>query len=279
MENSFMKKIVLIFGFLLSPVFAVADVADPLGLSEYMYIHDPSVGCGPSMNCDAQAGTHRLTNLEADRYRQLGFILPNGDVAPQVTGFAHMPLPLPTASKHDGKSVTNNHPDVASANANPDAQATPVRRADQGTSLTTGHGRARLSHRPLPTTTQIANQTGTLPTGHPDSQGTIQVRPTNMPDNPTHEQIMHMKHDIKHIENTVGKALNLSLSAYAVAELPQATNGRSSFSMGVAANDGKTAEAVGYSTNFGQKLEYTIKVSVSHSGSENAGGAGFSYQW
>ena len=84
---------------------------------------------------------------------------------------------------------------------------------------------------------------------------------------------------IQHLERSVGKALDLSLSAYAVAELPQATEGRSGVSIGLAANGGKNAEAIGFSSNFGKKHEYTIKINLTHSGHEDAVGAGLGWQW
>ncbi|MDX2464911.1 MAG: YadA C-terminal domain-containing protein [Porticoccus sp.] len=88
-----------------------------------------------------------------------------------------------------------------------------------------------------------------------------------------------MQNNIAHIERQVAKALDLSLSAYAVAELPQATEERSSVNVGLASADGKTGAAVGYSNNFGANHEYTIKINMSHAGHQNAGGAGFGYQW
>lgn len=123
---------------------------------------------------------------------------------------------------------------------------------------------------PQSTPTQVTSNT---------SKGTVTARPTNMPVNPTKNEIIHMQQDIQHIERKVSRALELSLSAYAVAELPQATEGRSSLSLGMAGADGESGEALGYSSNFGHKHEYTINVSVSHSGLENSAGAGFSYQW
>jgi len=123
------------------------------------------------------------------------------------------------------------------------------------------------------------------------SKGTVTVRPTShphpkLPANATkddlkaiHEETRHIKQDLAHIERKISKALDLSLSAYAVSELPQATEGRSGVSVSMAAANGKTAEAIGFSSNFGDKHEYTVKISVSHSGSQEAAGAGFSYQW
>lgn len=79
-----------------------------------------------------------------------------------------------------------------------------------------------------------------------------------------------MQNNIAHVERLVAKALDLSLSAYAVAELPQATEGHSGISVGLSSADGKIGEAVGYSSNFGDKHEYTIKISLSHAGHQAA---------
>jgi hypothetical protein len=124
----------------------------------------------------------------------------------------------------------------------------------------------------------------------PTPKGTVTARPTaghpKLPANPTqdqvnlwHKDVLHMQQDISHIEKQVAQALDLSLSAYAVAELPQATEGRSGVSIGMASAGGKVGEAVGFSSNFGDEHEYTIKISVSHAGEENAAGFGASYQW
>lgn len=119
----------------------------------------------------------------------------------------------------------------------------------------------------------------TKPASRKRAKGTVTARPTTMPADPSREEIIHMQHDIQHIERTVGKALDLSLSAYAVAELPQATEGRSGVSLGLSSANGKVGEALGYSANFGDEHEYTIKISVSHAGEENAAGVGIGYQW
>jgi len=186
----------------------------------------------------------RMTNHEVDLFRRSGAILPDGSFSAD-TNMLHY---------------------------RPQAQGS-------GTTASSSTSPVKLQKKPLPTSQQIAQQTGTKHASHPDSKGTISVRPTNFPDNPTRDDIVRMQQHIQHIERTVGKALDLSLSAYAVAELPQATEGRSGVSIGMAANDGKAAEAVGFSSNFGDKHEYTIKISLSHSGHEDAIGAGFGWQW
>lgn len=186
----------------------------------------------------------RLTNHEVEHLRATGAILPDGSISKESNMLHHHALA-------QGAQVTDSTPSSP----------------------------AKIQQRPLPTSQQVAQQTGTKPVGHPDSNGTIHVRPTQFPDQPSREDILHMQRDIQHIERTVGKALDLSLSAYAVAELPQATNGRSGVSVGMSTADGHVAEAIGYSSNFGQQHEYTIKIGVSHAGSEDAAGAGFSYEW
>ena len=42
---------------------------------------------------------------------------------------------------------------------------------------------------------------------------------------------------------------------------------------------GQTAEAIGFSSNFGDQHQYTVKISLSHAGHEDAVGAGFNWQW
>lgn len=185
----------------------------------------------------------RLTNHEVDLFQGTGAILPDGSISAESNMLHHA-----------------------------QTQGAPI-----GTSSASSP--AKIQQKPLPSSQQIAQQTDTKPADHPDSKGTIHVRPTNFPNQPTHEDILHMQRDIQHIENTVGKALDLSLSAYAVAELPQATEGRSGISLGMSSADGKFGEAIGFSSNFGDKHEYTIKISISHAGSEDAAGAGFNYQW
>ncbi len=93
------------------------------------------------------------------------------------------------------------------------------------------------------------------------------------------DEVQQMQHDIAHNRRQADRALDLSLSALAVAELPQATDGRSGLGLGLSSAGGQIGEALGFSSNFGQQNEYTIKLSVSHSGSETAAGVGASYQW
>jgi hypothetical protein len=188
-------------------------------------------------------GWRRLTNYEVNQFQGSGAILPDGSIDVDSTSI-----------KYDSQS------------SGPKPQPTT-------------HASPQLAKKPLPTSKHIAKQTKTKHVGHPDSKGGIQVRPKQFPASPTKEDIIHMQQDIQHIERTVGKALDLSLSAYAVAELPQATEGRSGVSLGLASADGKTGEAIGFSSNFGDLHEYTIKISISHAGSQEAAGVGASYQW
>lgn len=154
----------------------------------------------------------------------------------------------------------------------------------------TPKGAQAVVRKPLPTPAQVARQTGTVASTHPNSKGTVTVRPTaphpkisanasQAEINQMHKDVAMMQNNIAHVEKQVAKALDLSLSAYAVAELPQATGGRSSINVGLAASDGKIAEAIGYSKNWGANHEYTIKINLSHAGHQSAGGFGFGYQW
>ena len=137
----------------------------------------------------------------------------------------------------------------------------------------------KIVKKPKPSSHEVARITKTKHSTHKASKGTIHVRPANFPANPTRNEIVKMQQHIQHVERTIGKALDLSLSAYAVAELPQATEGRSGISVGFSGSEGKTGTAVGYSSNFGDKHEYTIKISLSHAGHTDAMGAGFGWQW
>jgi hypothetical protein len=172
-------------------------------------------------------------------------------------------------------------PDPKSPPANPNVKTPPLAATSKTPtgSKDSKKKHPQLKHKPKPSSRDIAKDTKTKHNEHPKSKGTIEVRPTNFPDNPTRDEIVQMQQHIQHIERTVGKALDLSLSAYAVAELPQATEGRSGLSVGAASAGGGTAEALGFSSNFGDSHEYTIKISLSHAGHQDAVGAGASWQW
>lgn len=243
---------------------AHAENKDPMGLSDYVILE-----FGP----DRKYHERRMTNHEVDMFRAVGEILPDGSVKQhneEDGGFgvgshaAYKPLqpttssnsaPIPKHSKYmkehkDKKAIAHYSPDIH-----------------------------KISKKPKPSHHEIANKTKTKHPEHKESKGTIRVRPTNFPENPSHEDIVRMQRHIQHIERTVGKAMDLSVSAYAVAELPQATEGRSGISVGYAESGGKPGVAVGYSSNFGDKHEYTIKISLSHAGHTDAVGAGFGWQW
>lgn len=237
-----MKKLLSIAGVIIT-LLSTNSYADPMGLSNYMVREQTADG---STWVD-----RRLTNHEVAGLRAVGEILPDGSIKQHSD-----------AGYGGGSQLTY----------------TPSQ-ANNKTTVKPQSKSRKIVKKPLPTKHEIATVTKTKPSGHAQSKGTIHVRPTNFPDNPTEKDIVRMQQHIQHIERTVGKALDLSLSAYAVAELPQATEGRSGVSFGFAANDGKTAEAVGYSSNFGDKHEYTVKISLSHSGHEDAVGGGFGWQW
>ena len=246
-----MNRIAIISMLLFFSSHAFCQDSDPMGLSNYI-INEPST--------DRQTWTpRRLTNHEVSQFQQSGAIHADGSIDQDSTNVYTGNLPPPPVSSPPppGTSV---EPPIGSPP--PVASGTP-----------------QIIHKPLPTSKHVAKQTGTKHIDHPESKGTIHVRPAQFPDNPSRNEIVHMQQDIQHIERTVGRALDLSLSAYAVAELPQATEGRSSINFGVSAADGRSAEAIGYSSNFGDNHEYTIKVSVSHASEENAAGAGIGYQW
>lgn len=235
-----MKKMLVI---LMGALFSLSAYAnDPMGLSEYT-IHE--------ITPDRQSYIERrLTNHEVWLFQQTGVILPDGSLSEETNMLEKKPL------NSKPPKVDVKEPSTAQASTQP-----------------------IIKKKPLPTSGQIATQTNTKPASHPESKGTVHVRPTTMPKNPSRDDIVRMQQHIQHIERRVAKALDLSLSAYAVAELPQATEGRSSVSFGAAAADGESAVAAGYSSNFGAKHEYTVKISLSHAGHEEAVGAGIGYQW
>ncbi len=77
------------------------------------------------------------------------------------------------------------------------------------------------------------------------------MRPTNFPSNPTRDEVHRMQQHIQSLERKIGKALDLSLSAYAVAEIPQATHGRTCIGGGTVVSEEVSALAIGASKNFG----------------------------
>lgn len=237
-----MKVILLATLLSFIPTLSSAGHPDPMGLSDYVITERNNVPHQKGVT-GIYHQDRRLTNHEVDLFKGTGLILADGSINPNGNMIHYQPAQASSSQQ-------------------------PV-----------DPNKISIKNKPLPTSKQIAKQTGTKHIGHPLSNGTVHVRPTKMPANPSRDDIVRMQHHIQHIERQVARALDLSLSAYAVAELPQATDGRSSVSFGVAANNGQVAEAVGYSSNFGAKHEYTIKVNLTHSGSENAVGAGVSYQW
>lgn len=257
-------RLAIILCFLIASV-THAQSSDPMGLSDYVILE-----FGP----DRKYHERRMTNHEVDMFRAVGEILPDGSVKyhnkfddresgignnveykPSQPKTSPNSNPVPKHSKYmkahkDKKAIAHFSPDIH-----------------------------KIQQKQKPSHHAIAKQTNTKHPKHKESKGTIRVRPASMPNNPSHEDIVRMQQHIQHIERTIAKALDLSLSAYAVAELPQATEGRSSVSVGFSNSDGKSGAAVGYSSNFGGKHEYTVKVSLSHAGHTDSVGAGFGWQW
>jgi len=246
---------------------AYAENGDPMGLSDYVV---------QELGSDGTWHDRRMTNYEVDMFRAVGEILPDGsvlihpdsDADPTIgdaTQITRKPLPSPISASNKAPSPKHSaymkdHKDKkAIAHYSPDIH--------------------KIIKKPKPSHHDIARKTKTKHKDHPQSKGSVEVRPTNFPKNPTRDDIARMQRHIQHIERTVGKALDLSLSAYAVAELPQATEGRSGISVGFSGAEGKAGAAVGYSSNFGDNHEYTIKISLSHAGHTDAVGAGFGWQW
>ncbi len=274
-----MKKVLFVVMVILFSLSVHADVKDPMGLSEYVILepghYDPHAGSysgNTTIRQDANGQywhERRLTNHEVEIFEKTGFINSDGSIDTSKTDQLFL-KPIQPVTQQAIKPTDNKQ--MKSHNQASQKQAvkqTPVKHS----------AHSRISKKPLPTSHQIASKTKTKHASHPKSKGTVHVRPTNMPKNPSRDDIVRMQQHIQHIERQVAKALDLSLSAYAVAELPQATEGRSSVSFGAAAADGESAVAAGYSSNFGAKHEYTVKISLSHAGHEEAVGAGIGYQW
>ena len=238
---------------------ASAQTADPMGLSQYVVRENYSPSTGMTDSDSHAVQFRRLTNHEVGLFRQTGFINKDGSVSPDANALKRDPLPTtkPPAATQKGSKQNKGKGSLKHV-----PQDKPV-----------------IQKKPLPDHKDVATQTKTKHKDHPQSKGNIEVRPTNFPENPTRDEIVQMQQHIQHIERTVGKALDLSLSAYAVAELPQATQGRSGLSVGTASAGGETAEALGFSSNFGDDHQYTIKISLSHAGHQDAVGAGASWQW
>ena len=254
-----MRKVVSIFIALFISLSALAQTADPMGLSDYVVfeVYSPTTG-----KYDEHAHTtheRRLTNHEVDRFVALGFIDKDGAVSPLSNTLKREPLPP-----------------VQPISA---TQKTSKLNKSKGSLKHVPQKKPTIKKKPLPNHKAIAKQTKTRHRDHPESRGTVEVRPKNFPKNPTRDEIVKMQQHIQHIERTVGKALDLSLSAYAVAELPQATQGRSGISVGFSSSGGQTGAAIGLSSNFGDTHEYTVKTSLSHAGHTDAMGAGFGWQW
>ena len=74
----------------------------------------------------------------------------------------------------------------------------------------------KIVSKPKPTPQQIAKRTKTKHVGHKGSKGTVHVRPTTFPSNPTRDEIHTMQQHIQSLERKIGKAMDLSLSAYVV---------------------------------------------------------------
>ena len=262
-----MKQLITLIFLTFFSTAVYSDTTDPMGLSDYVV---------QELHSDGRWHDRRMTNHEVDMFRAVGEILPDGSVLqhanvdsdPTIGGASQItrkPLPSPVAASNKTPSPKHSaymkeHKDKkAIAHYSPNIH--------------------KIKKKPKPSRHEIAKQTKSKHKEHPQSKGTVEVRPVNFPENPTRDDIVRMQQHIQHIERTVGKALDLSLSAYAVAELPQATEGRSGISVGFSGADGGTGAAVGYSSNFGDKHEYTVKISLSHAGHTDAMGAGFGWQW
>lgn len=236
--------VVILSGFSLS----LFGAGHPMDLSSYI---ERTVAPGGSYKVIER----RLTMHEVGTLKSNGTIKANGKIISNASNIIYRPLVI-------SPTMMSQKTPLATPQAIP--QKTPQK---------------MLQKTPQKISQATPQSTPTVQVTNATTKGTVTARPTNMPVNPSKAEIIHMQQDIQHIERKVSRALELSLTAYAVAELPQATEGRSSLSLGMAAADGENGEALGYSSNFGHKHEYTINVSVSHSGLENSAGAGFSYQW
>lgn len=231
--------------------------ADPMGLSEYVMYETYSTSTNKQDSDSHTWHERRLTNSEVEAFKAAGFINADGSISPNANALHREPIKSTAAVPIKGNK-SNKTPQI-------------MKHVPQKI--------PSIKKKPLPSHNDIARQTKTKPVGHPESKGTIEVRPTHFPANPTRDDIVRMQQHIQHIERSVGKALDLSLSAYAVAELPLTTEGRSGISVGFSGSEGKTGIAVGYSSNFGDKHEYTVKISLSHAGHSDAMGAGIGWQW
>ncbi len=253
---------------------AVAQISDPMGLSDYT-VWEPT---GHQLQNGLYHENRRLTNHEAEILRKTGVIDQDGKVSSDSNMIHYDPaakVQVKTSKMEKGKSAGQKQ---VSSSDQPDQGQKKVNSPGHPThDMATTH--YKVEKKPLPSHKEIAKQTKTKHKDHPASYGTVEVRPTNFPENPTRDEIVQMQQDIQHIERQVGRAFGLSLSAYAVAELPQATEGRSGLSVGGATVGGKSAEAIGYSSNFGKQHQYTIKLSLSHAGHANVVGGGFNWQW
>ena len=278
-----MKKVLVVVIGMMFSLQVWADVTDPMGLSEYVIREAAPIGTSShytgsqSFTMDADGNywhDRRLTNHEADIFQRLGFINADGSMNTAKDSEVRID-PLQPVSSQVVSTPTN-----ATPKQHKSSQVNKKQMTRQNAPKHSGYAKhPKIKKKALPTSHQVASKTKTKHASHPQSKGTVHVRPTSMPNNPSRDDIVRMQQHIQHIERQVAKALDLSLSAYAVAELPQATEGRSSINFGAASADGESAEAVGYSSNFGSKHEYTVKISLSHAGHEEAIGAGIGYQW
>ena len=302
-----MRKVLLITMWILFLLSTNANAKDPMGLSNYVIwepVHASVVNQHTGSQHFAKDPTtgstyqeRRLTNHEVDMFKKVGFIRPDGSIDPVRASSVHhstlqppapkaplIPTPKPQATPQAIKQAIPTPSPASVQTKQSKHQKTRYLSRKQVVARTgiqhSNHPNHRqIQRKPLPTSKQIASKTGTKHVNHPQSNGTVQARPANFPANPSRNDIVRMQKHIQHIERQVAKALDLSLSAYAVAELPQATGGHSGVSVGVSAADGDLGEAIGYSSNFGEKHEYTVKISLSHAGHQNAVGAGFGFQW
>jgi len=180
---------------------ALAQISDPMGLSDYVVFEQYSPITGQHDSDSHTAHERRLTNHEVDSYRALGFINKDGSISPDANALRKDPIhPIQTlATTPKGRKLNK----------------------DKGSMKHIPQEKPAIKKKPLPDHNEVAKQTRTKHKDHPESKGTIEVRPTNFPKNPTRDDIVRMQQHIQHIERTVGKALDLSMSAYAVAELPR----------------------------------------------------------
>lgn len=236
---------------------------DPMGLSDYII---------KELHSDNKWYERRLTNHEVDLFKVTGVILPDGSINQYKDN--------PESWSQGGANVIRS--------PKPSAKPVPVvttkpflpKKHHKKNAVKDFHPKThKVVARKKPTHKEVGRRTKTKHVGHSASKGTIQVRPTNFPDNPTRDEIHQMQKQIQSIERRVGKALDLSLSAYAVAEIPQATHGRSSIGAGTARSSEGGAIAAGYSKNFGSQYEYTVKINFTHAGQTDSVGAGLGWEF